>query len=237
MYGLHRMPSTHRSHIFGIASTYLKHFPTISLSPCFMNATFQLRPKHALPVKFMLQLPPFSMPSLSARRKSASQSRPPVLHPKPTRPSFFRSVFSKLSVLERNETEAQSDFVASYSRQGFGRQSNKGNPPGRGNGQQAPSPTSQGSGSPLSAQMPTVPHSPGPNAPMQFEPEIGSDQQMQKSQKPLYFFRDEHAGLIVKGNFMTLAAKPVHVEEGEWLAHQGKQVPSNVIGETPLMQS
>ncbi len=57
---------------------------------------------------------------------------------------------------------------------------------------------------------------------MHFEPDLsGPDQQAQKSQKPLYFFRDEHAGLIVKGNFMTLAAKPVHVEEGEWLAHQG----------------
>ena len=57
---------------------------------------------------------------------------------------------------------------------------------------------------------------------MHFEPDqSGSDQQGERSQKPLYFFREEHAGLIVKGNFMTLAAKPVHVEEGEWLAHQG----------------
>lgn len=30
--------------------------------------------------------------------------------------------------------------------------------------------------------------------------------------------------LIVKGNFMTLAAKPKLVEEGEWLAHQGKHI-------------
>ena len=36
-----------------------------------------------------------------------------------------------------------------------------------------------------------------------------------------YFFREEYSGLIVKGNFMTLAARPVHVDEGEWLAHQG----------------
>ncbi|KAI9712947.1 MAG: hypothetical protein M1828_001506 [Chrysothrix sp. TS-e1954] len=35
-----------------------------------------------------------------------------------------------------------------------------------------------------------------------------------------YFFREENAGLIVKGNFMTLAAKPEIVEKGEWLAHQ-----------------
>lgn len=37
-----------------------------------------------------------------------------------------------------------------------------------------------------------------------------------------FFFREQYANLIVKGNFMTLAAKPVLVEEGEWLAHQGK---------------
>jgi hypothetical protein len=41
------------------------------------------------------------------------------------------------------------------------------------------------------------------------------------ARKPPYFFREEYSGLIVKGNFMTLAAKPVHVEDGEWLAHQG----------------
>lgn len=40
--------------------------------------------------------------------------------------------------------------------------------------------------------------------------------------KTPFFFREENAGLIVKGNFMTLAAKPEHVEKGEWLAHQSK---------------
>jgi len=41
------------------------------------------------------------------------------------------------------------------------------------------------------------------------------------SRKPPFYFREENSGLIVKGNFMTLAAKPEHVEKGEWLAHQG----------------
>ncbi|KAF2463189.1 Mob1/phocein [Lindgomyces ingoldianus] len=40
------------------------------------------------------------------------------------------------------------------------------------------------------------------------------------SRRPPFFFREEYAGLIVKGNFMTLAAKPKLVEDGEWLAHQ-----------------
>jgi len=36
------------------------------------------------------------------------------------------------------------------------------------------------------------------------------------------FFREEHAGFIVKGNFMTLAAKPHLIEQGEWMAHQSE---------------
>lgn len=36
------------------------------------------------------------------------------------------------------------------------------------------------------------------------------------------FFREDHSGFIVKGNFMTLAAKPQNVETGEWMAHQSE---------------
>jgi len=42
------------------------------------------------------------------------------------------------------------------------------------------------------------------------------------ARRPPFFFREEYSNLIVKGNFMTLAAKPKLVEEGEWLAHTGK---------------
>lgn len=37
-----------------------------------------------------------------------------------------------------------------------------------------------------------------------------------------FFFREENSILMVKGNFMTLAAQPIHVDKGEWLAHQGE---------------
>ena len=47
----------------------------------------------------------------------------------------------------------------------------------------------------------------------------------QSNQSPVrrtpLFFREENAGFIARGNFMTLALKPQLVEEGEWLAHQG----------------
>jgi hypothetical protein len=34
---------------------------------------------------------------------------------------------------------------------------------------------------------------------------------------------DAYAKHIVKGNFMTLSARPKTVEQGEWIAHQGNQ--------------
>jgi len=45
-------------------------------------------------------------------------------------------------------------------------------------------------------------------------------QNNQQQKKMPIFFREDYAGFIVKGNFMTLAARPHLVEEGEWLAHQ-----------------
>jgi hypothetical protein len=36
-----------------------------------------------------------------------------------------------------------------------------------------------------------------------------------------------HAKHIVKGNFMTLSARPKTVEPGEWIAHQGNQRKSH----------
>jgi hypothetical protein len=39
--------------------------------------------------------------------------------------------------------------------------------------------------------------------------------------KPLWL-NAVHAKHIVKGNFMTLSAKPKTLEQGEWIAHQGK---------------
>jgi hypothetical protein len=66
-----------------------------------------------------------------------------------------------------------------------------------------------------------VPPSPGLNSNMSLPDHASASGHQPASRRPPYFFREEYAGLIVKGNFMTLAAKPVHVEDGEWLAHQG----------------
>jgi hypothetical protein len=56
---------------------------------------------------------------------------------------------------------------------------------------------------------------------MSFETRDAHTDQHSTNQRPPFFFREQYANLIVKGNFMTLAAKPLLVEEGEWLSHQG----------------
>jgi MOB kinase activator 1 len=48
--------------------------------------------------------------------------------------------------------------------------------------------------------------------------------QVATARKSPLFFREENAGFIARGNFMTLALKPQLVEEGEWLAHQGENL-------------
>jgi hypothetical protein len=56
---------------------------------------------------------------------------------------------------------------------------------------------------------------------MSYENLASTDSQQSLHRRPPFFFREEYSNLIVKGNFMTLAAKPVLVDDGEWLAHQG----------------
>lgn len=88
--------------------------------------------------------------------------------------------------------------------------------PSRGN---TSSPGAYGSG--LSAPpMPAAPPSPSLTSTLTANDQAYQSNQQQK--KTPIFFREEYAGFIVKGSFMTLAAKPVLVEEGEWLAHQSK---------------
>lgn len=52
--------------------------------------------------------------------------------------------------------------------------------------------------------------------------EAAAHQAMKAQGRIPLFFREQNSGFIVKGNFMTLAAKPILIEEGEWVAHQGQ---------------
>ncbi|KAF2159096.1 hypothetical protein M409DRAFT_71225 [Zasmidium cellare ATCC 36951] len=61
-------------------------------------------------------------------------------------------------------------------------------------------------------------------------------QSNQGTRKPPFFFREEYAGYIVKGNFMTLAAKPHLVEEGEWMSHQIVEQNRNLSGMLKIVQ-
>ncbi|KAH5552976.1 hypothetical protein HBI25_179240 [Parastagonospora nodorum] len=106
-------------------------------------------------------------------------------------------------------------------RQGLAGRSNKGTQQqGKGG---TPSPTTPYSNSPTSQQLPSVPpmpHSPALSSAMSFESQGAPDSSVPAgSRRPPFFFREEYSNLIVKGNFMTLAAKPKLVDEGEWLAH------------------
>jgi len=44
--------------------------------------------------------------------------------------------------------------------------------------------------------------------------------------RPLWL-NNAYAQHIVKGNFMTLSARPKTVEQGEWIAHQGTATINN----------
>jgi hypothetical protein len=67
---------------------------------------------------------------------------------------------------------------------------------------------------------------------MSFESQGAPEGSVQSgTRRPPFFFREEYSNLIVKGNFMTLAAKPKLVEEGEWLAHTGRQILLQVRGQ------
>ncbi|KAK7535470.1 protein kinase-like protein activator [Phyllosticta citricarpa] len=108
-------------------------------------------------------------------------------------------------------------------RQGFGGRKGNSNqqqpPPPKGNNspttsyQSSPQQSYQSSSATLAAQSPSMSASTASEAHHDASHQPGT-------RKPPYFFRDEYANLIVKGNFMTLAARPKMVDEGEWLAHQ-----------------
>lgn len=163
-------------------------------------------------------LPPFpSQPLLDAWlcARASTGVDPNPEYDKTCTPSFLASPASdRLFDIFANPSAS--------SRQGLSRQSNNRSP----NSQlqerghvppPLPSPTlPQNRGSSASP----VPRSPGLSSNMSL-PDHASASGQQPPRRPPYFFRDEYSGLIVKGNFMTLAAKPVHVDDGEWLAHQG----------------
>ncbi|KAF2767978.1 Mob1/phocein [Teratosphaeria nubilosa] len=101
----------------------------------------------------------------------------------------------------------------------FGRQANPARnqnaPPSRGN---TSSPSAYGQANPIGPAVAAAPPSPSISQSV-----THNDQAQQTNANegriPL-FFKEPYAGLVVKGNFDTLAVTPALVDEGEWLAHQ-----------------
>lgn len=124
------------------------------------------------------------------------------------------------SCMPNTDLRSFANYIFYRHRRNLGRQANPTRPnapPSRGNtsSPSAYSPSSQG---------------PLPSPSQSSSTMAQNDQAHQSNQTPHasqsskknvpYFFREQCAGFVVKGNFMTLAAKPQLVEEGEWLAHQ-----------------
>ncbi|GIZ40529.1 hypothetical protein CKM354_000386300 [Cercospora kikuchii] len=105
-------------------------------------------------------------------------------------------------------------------------------PPSRGN-TSSPSANSPSSLYPPNLQQGQTPSSSGA-APANM---TTNEQAQPAGRKPPFFFRDEYAGFIVKGNFMTLAANPLHVESGEWLAHQIVEQNRLLTGMVKIVQT
>jgi hypothetical protein len=105
--------------------------------------------------------------------------------------------------------------------------------PGPANGAQPTSPTgtsqSGSSSTSLAPRMPPLPSSPSLSQTLSMDDSTGSLPSSDALSfynlprpKPLWL-NDSYAKHIVKGNFMTLSARPKTVEQGEWIAHQGKR--------------
>lgn len=104
--------------------------------------------------------------------------------------------------------------------------------PGPPNGAQPTSPTgtpqSGQSSTSLAPRMPPLPSSPSLSQTLSMDDSTGSLPSNDAlsvynlaNPKPLWL-NDAYAKHIVKGNFMTLSARPKTVEQGEWIAHQGE---------------
>lgn len=122
---------------------------------------------------------------------------------------------SNLRCVMLTKTSCSRSLGQGTRRQNNNQQQNPG--PNRGN---TSSPTAYG---PSAFAAPNMP--PAPASPLLTTTTTNNDQAYQHNQLPKklpIFFREDYSGFIVKGNFMTLAARPHLVEEGEWLAHQSE---------------
>lgn len=99
-------------------------------------------------------------------------------------------------------------------------------------GQQAPI-SSTSSSSSLAPRVPPLPNSPSLSQTLSMNESTGSLPSDPLASynlprpKPIWL-NINHAQHIVKGNFMTLSARPKTVEPGEWISHQGKSTNLNL---------
>ena len=109
-----------------------------------------------------------------------------------------------------------------HSRQGFSRPGNKGNNNQKSGGTPSPGGTPYQSTSNLAPRVPPLPNSPSFASSLTGATAMdeGVDDKQFKFKEPLWY-NEKWTRQVVKGNFMTIVARPKIVEDGEWLAHQG----------------
>jgi hypothetical protein len=110
-----------------------------------------------------------------------------------------------------------------YSRQGFSRPGNKSNNSQKPGGTPSPGGTPYQSSSNLAPRVPPLPNSPSFASSLTGATTMDEgmdDKQFVKVKDPLWY-NEKWTRQVVKGNFMTIVARPKIVEDGEWLAHQG----------------
>ena len=114
-------------------------------------------------------------------------------------------------------------------RQGFGRPSNKGSGGQKSGSSPSPSPTYQSGSSLAAPRVPPLPNSPSLSSTLSTNEGYHAENNPPQASATPLFMRDGMQIFIVKGNYMTLAAKPKSVELGEWLAHHGKFKQISII--------
>ncbi|KAH0551451.1 hypothetical protein GP486_007336, partial [Trichoglossum hirsutum] len=123
---------------------------------------------------------------------------------------------------QRRSVRDPTDFRNWHSRQGFSRPGNKGTNNQKSGGTPSPSATPYQSSSTLAPRVPPLPNSPSFASSLTGTTamdEGADDKQFIKVKDPLWY-NEKWTRQVVKGNFMTIVARPKIVEDGEWLAHQ-----------------
>jgi hypothetical protein len=125
-------------------------------------------------------------------------------------------------VLNSPISDSADDDDGEHRRQGFSRPGNKGGNNQKSSGTPSPGGTPYQSSSNLAPRVPPLPNSPSFASSLTGATAMdeGLDGGQFKFKEPIWY-NEKWTRQVVKGNFMTIVARPKIVDDGEWIAHQG----------------